>query len=188
MFRLCFAGLSVAASLAALCVCGKAAGQEKDAVPPQNVNKRFEYLVGNWTIEGKVADDAFQAKCSYRWTPGKHGLVTHWSGSFGATAVHGTAVYGWDSKAGEIVDFGFVRELGWRQIRWTPKGENRWEGQMTGVIQGEESQGKIAAVFESDDLFVVTSERNASNPEQVYRYRRARAAKDVKGDVKGEAR
>ena len=99
MFRLCFAGLSVAAS--PLCVCSKLP-DKKDAASQNNKDSSTLWQLDD---RGKVADDAF--KPSVR-TGGRREArpVTHWSGP-SATAF--TYCQRGD-RGREIVDSG-VREL-----------------------------------------------------------------------------
>ena len=143
---------------------------ESYAVPPPEVHKHFHYFVGDWEVRGNVDEEEFVAEYSYDWTPGGHVLVYHWHGGFGATRVHGSAMVGWDSKARQVVDTGFVRELGWRVVRYTPHEAEAWKGETVGVIWGEPVRAGVELQIIDADHFVITSSAAPNNPRQEYRF------------------
>jgi hypothetical protein len=152
-----------------------------DAVPSAVVQNHFDFLAGDWKVEGTVDGKKFTSDTSFQRAPGKHALVCHWNGEFGGQPVHGTALLGWDAKAKQVVDFGFIRELGWRAMRYTPNAAGAWEGELEGVIRGEEVRATFKIEVTGKDTFVLTSAAGPNNPEQEYRYRRVTAAEKVKG-------
>ena len=156
---------------------GAPAAAAGDAVPPGEVQKYFDFLAGDWKVDGTVDGKKFTSDTSFQRAPGKHALVCHWDGEFGGQPVHGAAILGWDAKAKQVVDFGFIRELGWRALRYMPKNAGVWEGDIEGVIRGGEVSAKVRVEPTDNDSFRLTSAAGPNNPDQEYRFRKVKGEK-----------
>lgn len=93
-------------------------GQAEKALPnvPATTIAHFERLLGDWTVDGKVNDEAIKATYSAKWAPGEHMLICTmtWSGPEGDSL--GTGINGWDGATKEIVTSEFWND-GWSHHR-----------------------------------------------------------------------
>jgi hypothetical protein len=143
-------------------------GQATSPEISQQAKAELDFLVGTWTIEGRVGDQKFQGEQQVKWAPGKHCLIENWTGALGEMKVHGTAVIGWEVDEGQIVDTGFIDTVGHRTIRWTVANDKVWEGRMRGFLLGKKAETAVRLEKKSPRQFVVVFEAAGDMPENEY--------------------
>jgi len=113
-------------STAFLFAASMVVGQAEDPAVPQRAKDALNFLVGSWTVDGRVGEQKYKGEQQTRWAQGKHCVIANWTGSLGNREVHGTAIIGWDAGEGQVVDAGFIDTVGHRTIRWTIENDNAW--------------------------------------------------------------
>ena len=142
MTRVCLTAASVIFFLGITCIQKSAFCQ--DVQVPQRVLQEFEYLVGDWKMEGKIGDEPVKAEYSFAWAPGKHCLVYHmiWTDKEGTSRT--TGISGWSGSENEIreIEFG---SSGWNSVlKYKLISAGIWEG--TGVWCGPENRETQATI------------------------------------------
>ena len=91
-------------STAFLLAASMVVGQAETASPlPQDIAAHFQYLIGNWHVEGKVGDTVVQGTYSVRWAPGRHCVMVTWTPDpdqpeEATVHISGVIGYDWASK------------------------------------------------------------------------------------------
>jgi hypothetical protein len=105
------------------CVCRA----EDNGKIPANVRAEFEFLVGNWEVEGTLLGEAFAGVATIDWAPGKQCVIS----SVDNPLVTATGITGWDPIANEIVQTWYRTDgvrIESRIQHYSPAG---WEGVST---------------------------------------------------------
>lgn len=170
-------------TLGVILACAAAIGADRADGPeqiqlPDEVTAELNYLVGTWDVKGRAGDMRYEGTQTTKWAPGKHCLVTNWQGTVGEIPVNGTAIVGWDALEKQILDVGFISNVGHRTMRWSIETPKVWEGTMSANSFGDKVQTAIRLEKKSADECVVVINASGDFAENEYLFKRT-AAKDT---------
>jgi len=126
-----------------LIVASSLFGQAVDVKVPADVLAEMEYLVGDWTMEGKLGEELHKAEFSYRWAPSKICLNCDWVWSGPTKTSKASQITGWDGGTQELVTVEFGSETYTATVRFKKKSKGVWEGQ--GIWSAPEPGGGFKA-------------------------------------------
>lgn len=165
-------------SLAAVVVAASVVvGQANEPGVPTKILKELEYVVGDWSYEGKEDGKVvYSGTWSVRWAPGKHCVIGSWSGKGLEGMVQGTGVMGWDVAKKQIVQFS-LSSLGEHAMdRYTVTSSTQWEGESTGVNnKGKPITSKLRLEKKANEFtwtLTARTEGGESQADRVFRFRR----------------
>jgi hypothetical protein len=165
--------------LGAIAPCGVSFGQ-KPLKPPEEIQKKLDYFIGDWTGVWEFADrKVFQKDASRRWMlDGRFALIT---GSYDGAKFH--AVTGWDAASGKITDWIFVSDGTHLKDVWTVAVDGELftlKGQSEGVTgDGKRfTAEKVARIVGRDKfLYEATNVRVDGRPAPGYKWTAVRGRK-----------
>ncbi len=143
--------------LAFMLALGVSYAQENDQpVIPEKVMKLLEKYAGVWAIEGTMGDQPFKGRAVVRWAPGNHCLIWSETRKIGDRPVALTALHCWDSVSEDgVISYVAYSFGGTDIIRWKVESDTVRTGQVTGVMAGAKSTGKLRIEEKSPRLFTL---------------------------------
>jgi hypothetical protein len=125
-------------STAFLLAASMVVGQAEAASPlPQDVAAHFQYLIGNWHVEGKVGDTIVQGTYSVRWAPGRHCLLVTWTPDQDQPkegSAHMSGVIGYDWASNQTIENNFWSNGDHYTIRYDVSTPVRARGTINGEL------------------------------------------------------
>jgi hypothetical protein len=143
--------------LAVMLAMGVSYAEENDQpVIPEKVMKLLEKYAGVWTVEGTMGDLPFKGRAVVRWAPGKHCLIWSETRKIGDRPVALTALHCWDSVSEDGIVSYVAYSFGATDIiRWKVESDTVRTAQVTGVMAGAKSTGKIRIEEKSPRQFTL---------------------------------
>ena len=137
-------------------------------VIPEKVMKLLEKYAGVWTVEGTVGDQTFKGRAVVRWAPGNHCLIWNETRKIGDRPVTITGLHCWDSVSEDGIISYLAYSFGATDIiRWKVESDTVRTGQVTGVMAGAKSTGKLRIDEKSPRLFTMAyTDRTLQGVEQ----------------------
>jgi hypothetical protein len=155
--------------LTIMLVIGMSYAQENDQpVIPEKVMKLLEKYAGVWTVEGTMGDQPFKGRAVVRWAPGKHCLIWSETRKVGGKPHAFTALHCWDSVSEDGVISYVAYSFGATDIiRWKVESDTVRTAQVTGVMTGAKSTGKMRIEEKSPRQFTLAyTDRTLQGVEQ----------------------
>lgn len=103
-------------------------GQAVDVRIPSDVLTEMQYLVGDWTMEGKVGEELHKAKFSHTWSSSRLSVHCDWVWSGPPETRKASQIIGWDGGTRELVVVEFGSDGYSGTTRYKIKSPGVWEG------------------------------------------------------------
>jgi hypothetical protein len=112
-----------------LIVASSLFGQAADVTIPADVLTEMQYLVGDWTMEGKLGEELHKAKFSHKWSSSRLCVNCDFVWSRPAETLKACQIIGWDGGTRELVVVEFGSDGYSGTARYKIKSPGVWEGQ-----------------------------------------------------------
>ena len=143
--------------LPALFVATVVHGAEQSQVPKKMIGE-LQGLVGTWEVEGRIGDEKITATWSARWAPGKHCLMRRSTRLKEDQKIVGIGVIGWDAATETITEQVFFSNNDCALLRWKVMSPDKWEGVVTGFLDGEAINNKVKFTKKGPDEILYEEE------------------------------
>lgn len=142
-----------------LIVASSVFGQTADVGIPGDVLSEMKFLIGDWTMEGKVGDEVHKATFSHKWSSSMLCVNCDWVWSGPAETHKASQIIGWDGGTRELVVVEFGSDGYTGTARYKIKSPGVWEGQAqySGPQAGEGFKARVRLEKRNQDQWVWTA-------------------------------
>lgn len=120
---------------------------------PETVRKSLDdRLIGEWSTETKLGDDASKGTYVAKWSPGKQSIRIQMRSTGDDGTSHASELMGWDADAKSLVTYGFGPDSANWTLRFKEISSKVWKGEWKGFINGNADGSSFTMELRGDSF------------------------------------